>query len=101
MSGDHARIEALLDRLVKLKLENKYQLVGDAFDGFKKELSKHFVVEEEAIFKFIKPANENIHSHGRLFNADEIIKKACGEGLNSKVYVNYLKNKFFPLYGLD
>jgi len=30
--------------------------------------------------------------------ADEIIKKTCGEGLNSKVFVDYLKNKYYELY---
>ncbi len=41
---------------------------------------------------------ENIHRHGRIMSADEIIKKCCGEGLNSKVYVNYLRNKYTNLY---
>ena len=41
---------------------------------------------------------ENIHQHGRLFTADEIIKKACGEGLNSRIFVNYLKDKYYKLY---
>jgi Zn-dependent M32 family carboxypeptidase len=30
--------------------------------------------------------------------ADEIIKNACGEGLNSKVFVKYLKDKYYELY---
>ena len=41
---------------------------------------------------------ENIHKYGRLMTADEIIKKASGEGLNSRVFVDYLKNKYYPLY---
>lgn len=44
--------------------------------------------------------NENVHKYGRLMDADDIIKKCCGEGLNSKVYVNYLKEKYYKLYGL-
>jgi carboxypeptidase Taq len=43
---------------------------------------------------------ENIHRFGRLFTADEIIKKACGEGLNSRIFVNYLKDKYYKLYNL-
>jgi carboxypeptidase Taq len=43
---------------------------------------------------------ENIHKFGRLFTADEIIKKACGEGLNSRIFVNYLKDKYYKLYNL-
>ena len=43
---------------------------------------------------------EHIHKHGRLMTAEEIIKKTCGEGLNSKVFVTYLKDKYYPLYGI-
>ena len=41
---------------------------------------------------------ENVHRYGRLMTADEIIKKTCGEGLNSKVYIDYLKKKYLSLY---
>ena len=41
---------------------------------------------------------KKVHRHGRLMTADEIIKKACGESLNSKVFVNYLKDKYFKIY---
>jgi len=43
---------------------------------------------------------EHIHKHGRLMTADEIIRKTCGEGLNPKIFVTYLKDKYYPLYGL-
>jgi carboxypeptidase Taq len=43
---------------------------------------------------------ENIHKFGRLMTANEIIKNACGEGLNSKIFVGYLKNKYYSLYGV-
>lgn len=41
---------------------------------------------------------KNIHQYGRSMMADEIIKKCCGEGLNSKVFVDYLKNKYYEIY---
>jgi carboxypeptidase Taq len=41
---------------------------------------------------------DHIHRYGRLMTADELIKKTCGEGLNSKVFVAYLKEKYYPLY---
>ncbi len=41
---------------------------------------------------------KNIHEYGRLMDADGIIKKACGEGLNSKIFVDYLKDKYFEIY---
>lgn len=43
---------------------------------------------------------EHVHKYGRLLAADEIIKNCCGDGLNSKVYVSYLKDKYYNLYGL-
>ncbi len=41
---------------------------------------------------------EHVHQYGRLDTADEIIKRATGHGLDSQVYVNYLKNKYYALY---
>ena len=42
----------------------------------------------------------HVHKYGRLLTADEIIKKTCGEGLNSRVFVDYLKEKYCSLYGI-
>lgn len=54
---------------------------------------------ENAEFKNILSwLDKNIHSYGRLLMADEIIKKCCGEGLNSKVFVDYLKDKYYKIY---
>jgi carboxypeptidase Taq len=41
---------------------------------------------------------KNIHEYGCLMDADDIIKKACGQGLNSKIFVDYLKNKYYNIY---
>ncbi|MCJ7570824.1 MAG: carboxypeptidase M32 [Candidatus Thermoplasmatota archaeon] len=41
---------------------------------------------------------KNIHEYGCLMDADDIIKKACGQGLNSKVFVDYLKDKYYEIY---
>ena len=43
---------------------------------------------------------EHVHKYGRLMTADNIIKNACGEGLNSRVFVDYLKQKYFDIYQL-
>ena len=43
---------------------------------------------------------KHVHKFGRLMTADEIIKKACGEGLNAKIFVDYLKDKYYNLYDL-
>jgi len=42
--------------------------------------------------------NDHVYRYGRQMTADEIIKKTCGEGLNSKIFIDYLKTKYFELY---
>ncbi|MCK4348734.1 MAG: hypothetical protein KAW47_08965 [Thermoplasmatales archaeon] len=44
--------------------------------------------------------NTNIHQIGCRLFADDIIKQTCGEGLNSNVYISYLKDKYYQLYGI-
>ena len=41
----------------------------------------------------------NVHQYGRMMNADEIINKTCGEGLNAESFVSYLEEKYLGLYG--
>jgi len=43
---------------------------------------------------------EHVHRYGRVMTADEIITKTCGEGLNSKVFTAYLKDKYYSIYGV-
>jgi carboxypeptidase Taq len=43
---------------------------------------------------------KNVHKYGRKITSDEIIKNVCGEGLNAKVFVNYLKDKYYKLYDI-
>ena len=42
----------------------------------------------------------NVHQYGRRLTADEIIKNCCGEGLNSKVFVDYIKEKYYNIYSI-
>jgi carboxypeptidase Taq len=44
--------------------------------------------------------HEHIHQYGRTYQADELIKRTCGEGLNSQAFIDYLKEKYYPLYDL-
>ena len=41
---------------------------------------------------------DNVHKYGFTYLAEEIIKKACGEGLNPEVYIKYLTNKYKEIY---
>ena len=51
--------------------------------------------------KITKWLKVNIHQHGRKFLAEEIIKKATGEGLNIETYLDYLTKKYTSLYELN
>ncbi len=56
-------------------------------------------VEKGEFGKIREWLKEKVHKHGSHYLADEIIKKVCGEGLNPKVYVNYLNGKYKGIYG--
>lgn len=43
---------------------------------------------------------ENIHQHGRKYEPNELIKRATGEPLQARSYINYLKKKFAAIYGV-
>ncbi|MCH8319349.1 MAG: carboxypeptidase M32 [Acidobacteria bacterium] len=44
---------------------------------------------------------KQIHGKGKTVGAEELIEKISGKPLNSDYFLDYLKNKFTPLYGLS
>ena len=42
---------------------------------------------------------KNVHSHGNLHDAPDLIKKIAGKELNVKPYLSYLNEKYSKLYG--
>lgn len=42
----------------------------------------------------------NVYQHGSCFTADEIVRRATGGPMSIEPYLDYLWNKFQPLYGL-
>ena len=69
---------------------------------FRQFLKEHPVLPDEiSQGKFNSILNwlsAHVYQYGSLLTADDIIKKTCGEGLNSKVFVTYLQEKYYPLY---
>lgn len=68
-----------------------------------KQFSKQYPTVQDTIrqgdFSVISQwLSTHVYQYGSLLTADEIIKKTCGEGLNSKVFITYLKEKYYPLY---
>ncbi len=43
---------------------------------------------------------ENIHRHGQRYRAGELCRRATGAPLSAKPFVEYLNDKFGPLYGV-
>lgn len=59
----------------------------------------HLVAEGN--FKPIKDyLTDHIYKYGKLLDPNEIVQKVTGEELNPQYLVDYLKNKYKPIYGL-
>ena len=69
-----------------------YNQIIKESDNFESEIEK---AEFGNILSWLR---KNIHEKGRVKMSDEIIKDCCGEGLNSEVFVDYLKDKYYGIY---
>ena len=57
---------------------------------------------ERGNFAFIKTwLNQNIHQQGRLYTPNDLVLKVTGQSLNPDIFINYLKNKYSTIYGLN
>lgn len=66
-----------------------------------KELPNMQTHVQELSFKEITHwLKKKIHSKGKARLAEDIIKSACGEGLNPQVFVKYLRSKYAHIYDL-
>ena len=43
---------------------------------------------------------ENIHIHGKMYSASELVKRVTGENLNSKYFIDYIKEKYSKIYNI-
>ncbi|MFA6089291.1 MAG: carboxypeptidase M32 [Candidatus Woesearchaeota archaeon] len=57
-------------------------------------------IEKGELKSVIDWLKDNVHKYGRLYSADEIIKRACGTGLNAKLFADYIEKKYTELYNL-
>jgi len=44
--------------------------------------------------ELLKWLRTNIHIHGKLYTSEELCKKVTGKGLDSNLFIQYLRNKF-------
>jgi len=45
--------------------------------------------------------NKNIHTHGKLYSAGDLVKKVTGEPLNSDYFIKYIENKYKEIYRVN
>jgi len=57
-------------------------------------------IERGAFKNIISWLRENVYKYGRIMTSEEIIKNTCHEGLNPRVFIQYLKNKYYNLYNI-
>jgi len=50
--------------------------------------------------RILKWMRKNVHRYGRTMSAEEIVKKATGEGLNPSVLIQYLREKYSKIYDI-
>ena len=43
---------------------------------------------------------ENVHQHGSVYRASDLIKRVTGEDLNPDYFMDYLEKKYYPIYNL-
>ncbi|MEG0070060.1 carboxypeptidase M32 [Cetobacterium sp.] len=64
----------------------------------KKEFNVSGALERGELYKIKEWLNTHIHKYGKLKSPEEIIKKVTGEEINSKYYIEYLKEKYRKIY---
>jgi len=69
------------------------------FHSMKKEIPN---IEDQIAQGHLHPVkdwlNKNIHRLGRLYSAEDLVKKVTGEPLNPNLYIRYLKEKYAAIY---
>jgi len=41
---------------------------------------------------------ENVHQHGKIYRAPDLIKRITGEDLNPDYFLKYIEKKYYPIY---
>ncbi len=76
-------------------------LAGHLFTAFEKQHPDWPKRVSNGDLLFIRTwLQENVHQWGRMYNYNEIGKKATGKTVNETAYCQYLKKKYGAIYGL-
>jgi carboxypeptidase Taq len=72
------------------------------FDAIKKaEPSLELQIEQGNFAPLRSYLKENIHKHGKIYSAKELIYKATKSTLGTSSYIEYLQKKYQDLYGIS
>ena len=58
------------------------------------EINADKLLEEENYELILNWLKEHIYSKGLVKSADDTVKEVCGQGLNPKIFIEYLKGKY-------
>ncbi len=56
--------------------------------------------EKGEFSNLLKYLQENIHQYGLIYRAPDLIKKITGEDLNPEYFIEYVEEKYYPIYGI-
>lgn len=71
------------------------------YQAAKKEILSLEEEIEKGNFKIFREwLKNNIHIYGKLYTAEELVKKVTGEELNIKYFIDYLTKKYSQIYGI-
>ncbi len=63
------------------------------------DLGSH--IEKGELKPLLNWLRENIHQYGKLYSADDLVKKVTGKPLSEDHFINYLKKKYSNIYDID
>lgn len=67
-------------------------------ETIKEELNIADLAERGELGTILSWLRTNVHQHGSLYWPDELIKKVTGESLDTKYFLNYLRDKYLSVY---
>ena len=72
------------------------------YEQAQKEISDlHGEIEAGRLTVLTRWLNQKIHRWGRTFTAEHLVQRVTGRPLSPEPFLNYLKEKFGELYGID
>ena len=82
------------------EIEKLCYIAGNS-DWIDLRVAENVVMKKGEFSQINEILKENIHKYGKMKTPKEIIKDMTGKDFDSQYYIDYLKEKFSEIYGLD